>query len=382
MTFSGAQRLDEARAARQNITMRSPSDHFPPDYRTARANFITACEAAGQGVTTRLHPHASGIDGKPLFIDLTSIGRREAKSALLLISATHGVEGYFGSAIQTGLLREGLAQRVPHDTRIVLLHALNPYGFSWNRRTNEDNVDLNRNFVDHANPPANAAYDELADAISPRSIREDAMTAADAKLRQYGQTHGAGALSAAISTGQHSDPHGVYYGGVKEAWSAAMLRDVFAEEFSSIERLIGIDFHTGLGAYGAGEMISEDPPDSQSYKRAKALWGSRVTSSQAGESVSPPLVGTVDDAVAQMMAGRELTFGALEVGTYSVAEVFGAMRADNWLYNYASETEYRAQNDAIRAQIRRAFYPGKDDWKFMVWEHADAVVNQALAALA
>lgn len=362
--------------------MSNPADHFPPDYRTARANFIAACEAAGLGVTTRVHPHATGMDGKPLFIDLAAIGPREAKSALLLNSATHGVEGYFGSAVQTGLLREGLTARAPKDTRIVLLHALNPYGFSWDRRTNEDNVDLNRNFVDHANPPANPAYDKLADAISPRSITEDSMNAADAQLHTYGQTHGADALAAAISTGQHTDPHGVYYGGVKEAWSAAMLRNVFTEEFTAIERMIGIDFHTGLGAYGAGEMISEDAPDSAAFKRAKALWGGRVTSSQAGESVSPPLVGAVDDAVAQMMAGRELTFGALEVGTYSVVDVFGAMRADNWLYNYASEAEYRAQNDAIRAQIRRAFYPDQDDWKAMVWDHADAVVKQALAALA
>ena len=31
--------------------------------------------------------------------------------------------------------------------RCVLLHALNPFGFAWRRRVNEDNVDLNRNFL-------------------------------------------------------------------------------------------------------------------------------------------------------------------------------------------------------------------------------------------
>ncbi len=33
-----------------------------------------------------------------------------------------------------------------------MLHALNPYGFSHLRRANEDNADLNRNFVDFAAP--------------------------------------------------------------------------------------------------------------------------------------------------------------------------------------------------------------------------------------
>jgi hypothetical protein len=56
-------------------------------------------------------PGASGPDGKPLFLDTTIIGERDAKSAVLLISGTHGVEGYFGSGAQTALLRGGFAKR-------------------------------------------------------------------------------------------------------------------------------------------------------------------------------------------------------------------------------------------------------------------------------
>ena len=35
-----------------------------------------------------------------------------------------------------------------------MLHALNPYGFSHLRRVNEDNADLNRNFVDFSRAAA------------------------------------------------------------------------------------------------------------------------------------------------------------------------------------------------------------------------------------
>ncbi len=101
-----------------------PEEHFPPDYKTARANFIAAAQARDIGTTARLHPTAKARDGKSLFLDTATIGDREAKKALLLISATHGVEGYFGSGVQTGLLREGLA--APKNTKIVMLHALNP----------------------------------------------------------------------------------------------------------------------------------------------------------------------------------------------------------------------------------------------------------------
>ena len=57
----------------------------------------------------------------------------------------------------------------------MLLHALNPYGFAWDRRVNEDNADINRNFVDFTHPPENEAYEALAAEIAPRDISPDAM---------------------------------------------------------------------------------------------------------------------------------------------------------------------------------------------------------------
>src|SRR4051812_11246297 len=139
----------------------SPERYFPPDYRQGRKAFIAACEKAGIDSIARVHPSAKGPDGKPLFIDSAAIGPRGAKRALLLIAGTHGVEGYFGSGAETGLLSEGLS--APDGVRIVLVHALNPFGFAWARRVNEENVDLNRNFVDPAHPPNNPVYAPLAD---------------------------------------------------------------------------------------------------------------------------------------------------------------------------------------------------------------------------
>ncbi len=258
-----------------------PEEHFPSDYRTARTAFLKACQAAGLSTLARVHPKAAGRDGKPLFLDTATVGERKAQTALLLISGTHGVEGYFGSAVQTGLLRQGLS--APKYAKIVLLHALNPYGFSWDRRVNEDNADVNRNFVDHSAPPTNTAYAALADFIAPKDISRDAMKAANAKLRAYSEAHGAFALQEAISKGQYAYPDGLYFGGRRKSWSAEMVDDVLREELASVQRLVVIDFHTGLGAHGEGEMISEDLPGSAPYLRAKKMWGSRVKSSQAGE---------------------------------------------------------------------------------------------------
>ena len=69
----------------------------------------------------------------------------------------------------------GTAPRADAGVAVLYVHGLNPYGFSWWRRTTHENVDLNRNFRDFAaEPPANAAYDELAALIVPETWPPDA----------------------------------------------------------------------------------------------------------------------------------------------------------------------------------------------------------------
>jgi predicted deacylase len=319
------------------------------------------------------------MDGKPLFLDTATIGQRAAKSALLLISGTHGVEGYFGSGAQTGLLRKGLAGRALKNAKIVLLHALNPFGFSWDRRMNEDNADVNRNFVDHASPPENTAYDSLAEEIAPKDISAETMKRANEKLRAYAEKHGAFALQEAISRGQYNHADGIYFGGLSESWSAAMLKDVFREELAGVESLTVIDFHTGLGDCGAAEMITEHLPATDAYAKAKSMWGALVRSSEAGESLSAPLTGTIDQAMMAWMKGKQLTFAALEVGTAPLRQVFQALQRDNWLHAHGRLDDSRA--GAIKQEIRAAFYPDTTDWKASVFGAAEKTVAAAIAPL-
>ncbi|HEY1631011.1 MAG TPA: DUF2817 domain-containing protein [Rhizomicrobium sp.] len=360
--------------------MSKPEQYFPSNYRAARAQFIEAAEANDLGITTRVLQGAVGLDGKPIFLDTAMAGPRDAKSALLLISGTHGVEGYFGSGSQTGLLREGLAKRMPKNVKLVMLHALNAFGFAWDRRVNEDNADINRNFVDYAKPPRNPAYDSIAEAISPADISPESMKQANARLREFAKANGDFKLQEAVSAGQYGHPKGVYFGGAKESWSAAMLKDVFREELKGVGNLTVVDFHTGLGESGAAEMISEDLPGSPEYARAKQLWGERVRSSEAGESLSPPLHGTIDKAVGHWMKGKQLTFAALEVGTAPVREVFDALRRDNWLHLNAKPSHPDWKK--IKQQIRDAFYPDTTAWKKSVWDHAADVADRAARGLA
>ena len=58
----------------------------------------------------------------------------------------------------------------PPDVALVLIHAVNPYGFSWIRRTNEHNVDQNRNFLRQGEKfRISEGVDELNAFLNPKS---------------------------------------------------------------------------------------------------------------------------------------------------------------------------------------------------------------------
>src|SRR5690606_23379879 len=103
--------------------------------------------------------------------DIARIGPADAERVLLLVSGTHGVEGYCGSGCQLALLDLGVFDRLPEGTAVVLVHAINPYGFAWRQRLTEGHVDLNRNFVDFAKPlPENPDYNVLDPYLIPAEL--------------------------------------------------------------------------------------------------------------------------------------------------------------------------------------------------------------------
>lgn len=352
---------------------------FSGDYFEARRKFLATAEKAGARVVSWRHPFAKGPGREDLFIDVATLGADTAPKGLLVISGTHGAEGYAGSAIQTGWLGEG--PDLPDDVRVVLVHALNPYGFAWNRRVTEDNVDLNRNFVDRTKPlPANADYDDLADAIAPASLDDETLDAASRALRNYARDHGAFAMQETISKGQYTRRDGLYFGGTTEQWSAGTLRAILKANLTGCRHVAVIDIHSGLGNYGDAELISEDPVDAPAYKRARNWWGDSVASTRSGDSLSAQVFGSLDSAMPGMLAPADTTMICLEYGTYSTLEVFQALRADNWLHAIGNPEGPEAA--AIKAQIRRAFYPDQDDWKDKVWSRGREVIAQAMSGLA
>jgi hypothetical protein len=355
------------------------SANFSQSYQEARAKFLAAADAAG--LDPQSHPHPMvGRDGEALAMDVVRDGPADAAAVLIVSSACHGVEGFCGSGVQTALLRDADWRAAAADARVAVLyvHALNPYGFSWWRRTTHENVDLNRNFHDFSQPlPRNDAYDELAGAIVPPKWPPSDET--DAPLRAYAAKHGAARLQEAITSGQYAHPEGLFYGGRNPTWSHITLRHVLQEHATRCARLGWIDLHTGLGPSGVGERIFACRDDAAALRRARAWWGDKVTSIYDGSSTSALLQGLMWLAAYQECAQAEYTGIALEYGTLPIMEMIGALRADQWAENHPDAPA--AQREQIKRQTRDAFYVDTDEWKQRIVEQAVDAAHGALRGL-
>lgn len=355
--------------------------HFSQTYGEAREKFLAVARAREMTVTRHAHPVARGAQGEDLSIDVAVLGDERAPGMLLTTSATHGVEGFCGSGCQVGLLADDEFVRTvgAANVAIAFLHALNPFGFSHLRRTNEDNVDMNRNFRDFAEPPApHGAYAEVHNFIVPASWPPGADN--EARIGAYIAQHGQAALQSAITSGQCEFPNGLFYGGVRPAWSNGVLRSVLREHGAGRGALGWIDFHTGLGPRGHGEKIYSGRDNAADIARAKAWWGDDVTSFHDGSSTSAPLTGVTYNAAYEECPDAEYTGMALEFGTLPFAEVLQALRADQWLANNPDASE--STRAAIKRQIRDAFYCDADDWTEMVFAQAREASVKAVARLA
>jgi hypothetical protein len=352
---------------------------FSADYAEARGKFRAAASAAGAVLASYEAP-SRGPAGEALATDVARLGPPGAARVLLTVSATHGAEGFCGSGIQVASFR-ALADALPADTALLAVHAINPHGFAWLRRVTEENVDLNRNFVDHdAALPANAGYDALADAICPSEWTDAAVAAAQRRLDAYAAEHGAAALQRATSGGQYRHADGIFYGGAAATRARRTLERIVAEQLAGARRLAVIDFHTGLGPYGYGEPIVTHGPGRAALQRCYDWYGENVTNPTLGTSSSAEISGdNLNGFEAMLPPGVEFTGMALEYGTLPMQDVLNAVRADNWLHLHGDLASEKGRR--LKRQMREAFYCDADDWKSMLVEQGLLRQRQALAGL-
>ena len=347
---------------------------FSDDYMSARTGLLAAAHTCAHLADSHsVVLQAPGEPGVSLTSELLWLGSTQAQKVLVLSSATHGVEGFVGAALQRDLLlRLQQSYRLPEDTAVLLVFALNPWGFYRQRRCDEQGIDLNRNFIDFSQPlPANPGYESLQTAIYLEDSAQRQRLFDDFRLQ-----HGQNEFEFAISGGQYSDPQGPFYGGHQPAHGRRVIESTIERYQLAQRHLAVVDIHSGLGLYAHGEIINDHPPGTSGFDIANRWYGASVTAPAMGTSSSVMKLGLMDYRWHELMSERGC-FVTLEFGSYNTEALFEVVLQDHRCWKSGD-----AQAIARAAhEMREHFCPRDNYWRELVLVKSRQVIQQALDGL-
>jgi hypothetical protein len=357
------------------------TQYFSATYFAARARFLLLANDLGwQASSRQICGSGTGPADAPLFIDVAVCEGADSApwQTVIVSSGLHGVEGFFGSAVQCAAMDRLLRKRTRSTPRLIFVHALNPYGFAYIRRCNEDNVDLNRNFLSEpcayrGSPPDYARFDSMLNRPSPPSFFEPFRLLALLAILRYGMP----ALRRAIASGQYEYPQGLFYGGTGPCATTRFVQEQFPRWLGTeTGPVLHLDFHTGLGRWGEFQLLADLPPTAAQAERIRRVFGRDVVSSQPSSMVAYAARGSIGEWCLRHAAARDYTYLCAEFGTYSPVKMLAALRAENRLHHWGRPGT--CGSSWAKRQLLEAFCPRSRNWRQRAAQQGVELIERAL----
>lgn len=301
-----------------------------------------------------------------------------SENLLILISGTHGVEGFAGSAIQRRLL-----EQLPElkKTSVLTIHGFNLYGFKNKRRVNEHNIDLNRNFIiDRKDFTSDdQAYAQLNSFLNPEKAptlnffsRPFFILRSVANIAQ----HSIESLRRSILQGQYSVPQGIFYGGSQTEPQAGLVEAVI-EEFigKKFQKIFIVDLHTGYGERGRLHLMSGKSTDTNSLELLKVFEKSEIDFADAKNfyAVKGELLHYFINRL-KIRSAFDTSGITFEYGTLDSQKTFGSIESlrrmilENQNFHFPADQKTSSEIQNLFVEM---FYPSDPTWRSEVLRQTD-----------
>ena len=347
------------------------ADSFRTDYESTR---IRLQELSGE-LGTNLHSYSvDETDG--LYIDSFYLPAASRQTNLIILTTgVHGMEGYIGSVMLDVFFAEVYPALDTDNTGILVVANVNPYGMKHYRRYNENNVDLNRNFIldwDSFDLSSNREYPKVDTFLAPTGKIGNALWHEAGFYLSLGKTaitDGAGTISDALLTGQYEYPQGVYYGGTGDEISTAYLKDVFARCLDSrYGNIVHIDIHSGYGPR-YNMVIFNSVFETMTEAESQAAFGYDYIIAHDSEAFYATTGDTTDffyRLAQQKQAEADLFSTCFEFGTIG-DDFFDTILSLKYTVdenrNHWYPTDNAVSSEIIRQNYFELFYPTETAWR-------------------
>jgi hypothetical protein len=338
-------------------------------------------QAASQlGWQLEAHPiGCSGPGGEELAIDVGYSPSGDPDKVLVVSSGVHGVEGFFGSAVQIALLKHWATGSLP-SMRCLFLHGLNPFGFARLRRFDENNVDPNRNFLlaGERYEGLPAGYAELNELLNPRRppSRWEPFTL---KALWTIVRHGMPALRQAIASGQYEFPKGLFFGGTGPSRTQQLLAENLKRWLRGSQYVVHLDFHTGLGPKGTCKLLIDYPLTEAQRTQLTDWFGVRTWEACDSSTIAYDARGGFGRWCASRNLAPAYLFACAEFGTYNPIQIIAGLRAENQAHHWG--TPLAASTLRAKQRLKELFCPSARTWRERVLNKSFDLVDRALKGL-
>jgi predicted deacylase len=341
------------------------NDYFSSDYYAARKRFCAKATALNWR-------QESYFIREDLSIDVAISTYLPNRPTILVTSGLHGGEGFFGSAVQLALMDSG---SLATDLNWVFIHALNPYGFAHLRRCNEDNIDLNRNFLlpDEEYRGSSPIYGKISAVLNPERLGSidwfvPQMLGAIAKYKLAN-------IWQAVAEGQYDFPKGLFFGGQAASKTQQILQEHLPQWIGDSQNILHLDFHTGLGKWGTYKLLMDTVVTPVELQQLQTHFGAESILAIDGGKKKYQVRGNIGQWTRQLLQPRNYNYFCAEFGTYSFAKVLMMLRQENYVHNCLTATDPVYLR--TKEQMKEIFCPGSDQWRSMVIAKSTVIMTQA-----
>ena len=354
--------------------------NFSDSYGEAREKFIAAARDANAKLYSYERDDLKGAKGEPLVCDVAVLGRSDAERSAIVITGTHGAECFAPSAILHRWLTSPQSRAEIGDIKVILVHALNCWGFSHKTRTTENNVDLNRNCMAQGADykRENTSYDKLAPFLHTEVFTAEENLRSYRAYKSYLDLHG-WHLENEMLEGQSHRPDGLFYAGTGPEWANRTFRRIVTEHLSDATTIGFIDWHTGVGSFGEIVYLIFNDEGSPEHEAATSWWGSTKADKAAfSANAVPKYRGLVCSAIRQELPSPRIAGAVVEFGTSDPFSLFRADRLDRWL-NFEGRND--PQYDQFRDDYKDANFPRDVTWRRLVLNEGPAIINRLITGV-
>ena len=369
------------------------SESFYNTYEEVRHNLAERVDSLrAHGISVEYDSYAID-ESDDLYIDNIYLPATEdSRNLIVLTTGVHGIEGYIGSVMLDVFFDEIYPTIDTTSTGILVVANVNPYGMKYMRRYNENNVDLNRNFIEdweNFDRSSNKEYPKVDKFLQPQGKMGNAFwheVGFFLSLAKEAVFTGADTISDALLTGQYEYPEGVYYGGNGDEKSTTYLKGVFADCLNgSYDNIIHIDIHSGYGPR-YNMVIFNSVQDSTTEAEAAEMFGYDYIIATDSEEFYPTFGDTTDYFYRlknSMESDKELYSTCFEFGTIGdgfIDSIFSLKYTVDENRQHWYPTDNAITEQMVRENYYELFYPTETEWREKTIVDFKDAINGVLGA--